>query len=113
MDAPRSADALVASILAPGTLEQIQAAPKETLTKLAAAAVDHVDAQVPRVLDTDRTVYRIVVLALGAVVILVVLGVIVLALRSGQGTPFIPEVLTALGSAAIGALAGILAPGSR
>lgn len=56
----------------------------------------------------DTWVYRLVVGALGLTVILALVGAIILALRHGNGD--IPDVLTALGSAAVGALAGLLAP---
>jgi chorismate-pyruvate lyase len=54
----------------------------------------------------DKVVYRVVVLALGATVLIAAIGAIVLQL-SGEDTP---SVLVALGSAAIGAIAGLLAP---
>jgi hypothetical protein len=54
----------------------------------------------------DTWIYRIVVGSLGLVVLSSVIGAIVL---SAVGKP-IPELLLALGSAAIGALAGLLAP---
>lgn len=57
----------------------------------------------------DNTIYRIVVGALGGAVLLTIGGAIVLA---AVGKP-IPDVLTALGSAAVGALAGLLAPSPR
>ena len=47
-----------------------------------------------------------VVFALGITVILGIIGAIILAMAGKQ----IPEVLVALGSAAVGALAGLLAP---
>jgi len=58
-------------------------------------------------LDTDVWIYRLVVGALGLAVLIALVGAIVLALR-GNVAP--PDVLTALGSAAVGALAGLLAP---
>ena len=57
-------------------------------------------------LQKDIWLYRIVVAVLGLTVVASVIGAIVLTL-SGQSTP---EVLVALGSAAIGGLAGLLAP---
>ena len=57
-------------------------------------------------LHNDIWLYRLVVAVLGLTVVASVTGAIVLAL-SGQSTP---EVLIALGSAAIGGLAGLLAP---
>lgn len=59
---------------------------------------------------SDRFVYRFVVVLLGALV----LGVAALAggvaLFPGEPPRRVPEVLVSLGSAAIGALAGLLAP---
>jgi hypothetical protein len=57
-------------------------------------------------LQNDIWLYRIVVVVLGLTVVGSIVGAIFLAL-SGQSTP---EVLVALGSAAIGGLAGLLAP---
>jgi hypothetical protein len=62
-------------------------------------------------LDTDPLVYRMVVGVLGAIGILAVVGCILSRLWSQNATA--PETLTgmiALGSAAVGALAGLLAP---
>ena len=58
-------------------------------------------------LDTDPLIYRIVVSALGATVLIAVIGGIYLAAKSITPTP---EILIALGSAAVGALAGLLTP---
>lgn len=103
----RSADQLARNILeTPGVMQELQSKPAETLFKLTAQAKE----QVPRVLEQDKVVYRIVVGALGFVVIAVVLGVIALSFKATGTTVTVPDVLTALGSAAIGALAGILAP---
>jgi hypothetical protein len=57
-------------------------------------------------LYNDVWLYRIVVAVLGLTVVGSIVGAILLAL-SGQSTP---EVLVALGSAAIGGLGGLLAP---
>jgi hypothetical protein len=59
----------------------------------------------------DNWIYRIVVGSLGFVVVVITLGIV---WRVASGNPIedknIPTILTALGSAAIGALAGLLAP---
>ena len=59
----------------------------------------------------NTLIYRIVVGSLGLVVMMITLGIV---WRVAFGTPVkdadIPTILTALGSAAIGALAGLLAP---
>jgi len=87
-------------------LAEIQAKPEEALAKLVEQAKQQVP---PRALEQDKVIYRIVVSSLGGVVLLVVIGVIALSFKA-SGTTTVPDVLTALGSAAIGALAGILAP---
>ena len=57
-------------------------------------------------LENDVWIYRVVVGSLGAVVLVACLGAIVIILRGA----IVPDVLTALGSAVVGALAGLLAP---
>lgn len=73
------------------------------------AAVKNI--QVSNPLAVDNWVYRITVLSLGVLVVVLVVGVIVLI---GMGTiktdQDVPTILTAVGSAAIGALAGLLRP---
>jgi hypothetical protein len=54
----------------------------------------------------DVLLYRITVMVLGAVVLVAASGAVWLGLLGQE----IPELLVALGSAAIGALAGLLAP---
>jgi len=58
-------------------------------------------------LKTDEWIYRIVVSALGLAVLLAVSGGIYLAANEVTA---IPEILIAIGSAAVGALAGLLTP---
>ena len=58
-------------------------------------------------LKTDKWIYRIVVSALGITVLLAVSGGIYLAAKEVTTTP---EILVAIGSAAVGALAGLLVP---
>ncbi|NNU33561.1 hypothetical protein HK413_04320 [Mucilaginibacter sp. S1162] len=62
-------------------------------------------------LTTDVWIYRIVVIALGTTILSLVLGVLILV-GTGQfkDDKAVPTILTAIGSAAIGALAGLLAP---
>lgn len=57
-------------------------------------------------MEKDIWLYRMVVAVLGVTVVASVVGAIALALM-GESTP---EVIVALGSAAIGGLAGLLAP---
>jgi hypothetical protein len=94
---PRSAQVLVNLILkTPGFLDQAKTSP-ETLQTLA----DEVTKSLPPpAYVADRWTYRIVVISLGAVYLT--------ARATGVAPP--PDVLTALGAAAIGALAGLLAP---
>ena len=61
-------------------------------------------------LQWDEWIYRIVVLMLGLTVLLVALGGIYLA---ANGVTTIPDILIAIGSAAVGALAGLLSPTPR
>lgn len=55
-------------------------------------------------LQTDRWVYRLSVGGLSLVVLITVIGGIVLGLDGKE----VPDMLTAVGSAAVGALAGLL-----
>lgn len=57
-------------------------------------------------LRTDKVLYRLVVGSLGAAVLISLIGAIVLAPFAKET----PQVLVAIGSAAVGALAGLLAP---
>lgn len=58
-------------------------------------------------LQSDRWIFRLVVAFLGMTVLLTVLGGFYLSIKTAAT---IPEGLIALGSAAVGALAGLLAP---
>jgi len=60
-------------------------------------------------LDTDVWIYRIVVITLGISIISIIIGVLLL-IRDKQE---VPAILTAIGSAAIGALSGLLAPSPK
>jgi len=65
-------------------------------------------------LQTDKWIYRIIVIALGLTILAIIIGVLIL-MGQGQinGDQGVPTVLTAIGSAAIGALAGLLAPSPK
>lgn len=76
--------------------EEIRKDPIKTIAKIAESP-----------LKTDKWIYRIVVSALGLTVLLVASGGIYLAAKPDTA---IPDILVALGSAAVGALAGLLAP---
>ncbi len=76
--------------------------PDEAKVKLLAALQ-----AIPTPLLTDNWIYRLVVCFLGITVIGTVIGGFIISGKTGQD---IPEGLIALGSAAVGALAGLLAP---
>jgi len=106
---PRSADILVNQLLnTPGLLDQVHANPEKTLKKVAEQITKDL---LPPAYLTDRWIYRIVVLALGFVSVASIGGAIYLSAKvtTGGSVP-IPDIMTALGAAAIGALAGLLAP---
>jgi len=58
-------------------------------------------------LQSDRWIFRLVVAFLGLAVLLTIIGGFILNFKTAAT---IPEGLIALGSAAVGALAGLLAP---
>jgi hypothetical protein len=67
-----------------------------------------------RPLDYDVWIYRIVVIALGIGILAIVIGVIILiGVGEINDDKSVPTILTAIGSGAIGALAGLLAPSPR
>lgn len=76
--------------------------PNETKTKLIEALQG-----IPTPLQTDNWIYRLVVCFLGLTVTGTILGGFIITGTTAQA---IPEGLVALGSAAVGALAGLLAP---
>jgi hypothetical protein len=65
-------------------------------------------------LETDKWIYRTVVGALGAAILACLTFSFVLtwqhAAQNGSGDIKIPDIFLAIGSAAVGALAGLLAP---
>lgn len=81
----------------PNFAAEVRANPGEAIAKVAA----------PMPLQTDNWIYRIVVGALGLVVLVTIIGQIFLALNTDK---FLTEGIIALASAAVGALAGLLAP---
>jgi uncharacterized integral membrane protein len=65
-------------------------------------------------LDTDVWIYRMVVFALGVTILVIIIGVVALiSTNKITEDKNVPTILTAIGSAAIGALAGLLAPSPR
>ena len=75
----------------------VKANPAEAIAKVA----------MPLPLQNDNWIYRIVVTSLGLVVLVTIIGQIVLVATTGK---FLTEGIIALASAAVGALAGLLAP---
>ena len=67
-------------------------------------------AEVADALRGDRVVYRIVVVALGIVAFTAVLGAVLMILLEKTTDAGALAIVTALGSASIGAIAGLLAP---
>ncbi len=63
-------------------------------------------------LDYDLVIYRIVVIVLGATVLATVFGGLYLATRADPNIK-LPDAIVAIGSAAVGALAGLLAPSPK
>jgi hypothetical protein len=59
-------------------------------------------------LSTDKWIYRLVVAILGVIALTALAGGLLLAYK--DATQEIPQMLVALGSTAVGALAGLLAP---
>lgn len=69
---------------------------------------------IPTPLQTDEWIYRLVVVFLGVAILATVIGGMVLAFnQTGDQEAKIPQGLIAIGSAAVGALAGLLAPSPR
>ena len=65
-------------------------------------------------LTTDKWIYRIVVGALGAGILLIIIGVVILIYHGDfTGDKTVPTILTAIASGAIGALSGLLAPSPK
>jgi hypothetical protein len=87
----------------PAVLDRVLGNPTEEIPRLA----DEIIRDSPLV--TDPWIYRIIVTALGLTILVVVIGAIILPIIHDPEAR-IPEVLTAIGSAAVGALAGLLAP---
>ncbi len=105
----RSAEEMVKRVmLDPALMEAVKTDPGPALQKVAQQVIKDNPPGPP--LQTDKWIYRLVVSALGLAVILSLISTVVLSLA---GKTQIPDVLTALGSAAVGALAGLLAPSPK
>lgn len=108
MDDLRPTEFLFLKALEPENIEKLRANPEATLNELRAAVL-----QRSRVLEQDRFVYRTVICALSTLALAVAGAAIYLAIANNGNVQHFPEILTALGSASLGALAGILAPSQR
>jgi hypothetical protein len=94
-DRVQSASALAEKVAQdPALQEKIKADPVSAIANIVAP------------LQSDVWIYRMVVGALGLAILMAIIGAIILSV-AGKA---IPDVLTALGSAAVGAVAGLLAP---
>jgi len=106
----RSAELLVNRVLSDEELlKRVQQDPKEELPRVAREVIGSFP-PLPPPDQGDRWLWRMVVGSLGLTVLIVVVGAIILSLKNVQD---IPAILTAIGSAAVGALAGLLAPSPR
>lgn len=102
----RSAQALALRVSTNQVLQaKIKNDPVNELQKLAQEVIHEVSP-----LSYDKWIYRLVVGALGFTIITVVIGAIILAASPSTSPRETPQILTAIGSAAVGALAGLLAP---
>lgn len=61
-------------------------------------------------IETDVWIYRAVVSVLGIIALVTVIGGITITLTVQDTSISLPDAIVALGSAAVGALAGLLAP---
>ncbi len=109
----RSANILADRVLGSAALrEELKSDPEKVLRRTATEVTRELPAPA---FVTDVWTYRLVVAALGVVCIAAIGGAIYLTARTGPNqTPLqVPDILTALGATAIGALAGLLAPSPK
>ncbi len=107
----RSVDLLLEQVKArPELVERIKTDPVATLEAL---STEVKRANPPLRPTEDKFTYRLAVIALTLVVLCVILTVAVAWILSGNpATDFrVPDILLAMGSTALGALAGLLVPG--
>ena len=98
----RSANEMLKFLSEPERLEELKADPIPVLEKARDEALSKTE---PAYIG-DKVIYRMVVGALGLALLIAAVGGIVIVMS--DRTP--PDMLVALGSAAVGALAGLLAP---
>jgi len=109
--AQRSVDLLIEQVKAdPKLVEEIKADPVTTLETVGAEVKRN---NPPLRAPEDKFTYRLAVVALSVVAVGVIATVAVVWIRSGAPTTDfrVPEMLVAMGSTALGALAGLLMPG--
>jgi hypothetical protein len=85
-------------------LDKVQSNPRKAIKDLNKQVKKFSESK--RALEQDKIVYRIVVTFLGSAIIVGIIGAIILSISSKT----IPEILIAIASASVGALAGLLAP---
>ena len=77
------------------------------------SAINQFD-QLKHPISSDKWIYRIIVLGLSITIISIIIGVLILiGSNKINGDEGVPTILTAIGSAAIGAVAGLLAPAPK
>ena len=120
-ESSRSAEVLVDALKQPDVWKEV-ANDLDKLDQLKNTAVEQADrnsATVRRVaaLELDQSVYKMTALFLGSAILMVVAGIVLISVMQSMKVPDngviqfnIPDGLIALGSAAVGALAGLLAP---
>jgi hypothetical protein len=101
----RSAEVLVSRVLADEKLLAQFKDDPQILSRVPQEVIGELPPMPP-----DTWIHRLVVGSLGLTVLIVVAGAIILSPNNIQE---IPALLTAIGSAAVGALAGLLAPSPR
>ena len=76
------------------------------------AVTDSVE-QLRSPIEYDLWIYRWVVIVLGIIAVITVIGGIAITLFLRDASITLPDAIVALGSAAVGALAGLLAPAPK
>lgn len=108
---PRSANLLKDMIISTPELFDPKLKPEEREERLAKMADAATKKLPPPAYIVDEVVYRIVVISLGLVAVIAVFGALFLGTLQIFGEVVeVPDLMTALGAGAIGALAGMLAP---
>ncbi|MCK4395263.1 hypothetical protein KAW96_01570 [candidate division WOR-3 bacterium] len=85
--------------------KQIKEEPEKAIKKAAEKV------SMPDPLKQDKWIYRMVVFSLGVTLFCSVIGAIIIVINGGVDK--VPDILIAIGSAAVGALAGLLAPSPK